>query len=234
MIREIVALARARFVKSLIGEGSAMKVSRWLVVAVVAVASGCNGLNGRSTPETPVEAALQEGERKTSTDPAVNPDAAAMADFQKRVDAYADLHKRLAKGDAAQKQTSDAGRLNDAQNTLTARVQAARADAKHGEVFTDTIRPVFRRLLAPELKGQAGRDAKAVLKDDAPDAGTVPFKVNAKYPDGQPLPTVPANLLLTLPPLPAPLEYRIVGQHLLLLDTGADLVVDYILNAIST
>jgi hypothetical protein len=211
-----------------------MKVSRWLVVAVVAVASGCNGLNGRSTPETPVEAALQEGERKTSTDPAVNPDAAAMADFQKRVDAYADLHKRLAKGDAAQKQTSDAGRLNDAQNTLTARVQAARADAKHGEVFTDTIRPVFRRLLAPELKGQAGRDAKAVLKDDAPDAGTVPFKVNAKYPDGQPLPTVPANLLLTLPPLPAPLEYRIVGQHLLLLDTGADLVVDYILNAIST
>jgi hypothetical protein len=211
-----------------------MKVSRWLVVAVVAVASGCNGLNGRSTPETPVEAALQEGERKTSTDPAVNPDAAAMADFQNRVDAYADLHKRLAKGDAAQKQTSDAGRLNDAQNTLTARVQAARADAKHGEVFTDTIRPVFRRLLAPELKGQAGRDAKAVLKDDAPDAGTVPFKVNAKYPDGQPLPTVPANLLLTLPPLPAPLEYRIVGQHLLLLDTGADLVVDYILNAIST
>jgi hypothetical protein len=157
-----------------------------------------------------------------------------MPDFQNRVDAYADLHKRLAKGDAAQKQTSDAGRLNDAQNTLTARVQAARADAKHGEVFTDTIRPVFRRLLAPELKGQAGRDAKAVLKDDAPDAGTVPFKVNAKYPDGQPLPTVPANLLLTLPPLPAPLEYRIVGQHLLLLDTGADLVVDYILNAIST
>ena len=153
------------------------------------------------------------------------------------VAAYGDLgelHERLAKGEAAQKQTSDAGKLNDAQNTLTARVQAARAGAKHGEFFTETIRPVFRRLLAPELKGQAGRDAKAVLKDDAPDPGSVPFKVNAKYPEGQPLPTVPANLLLTLPPLPAPLEYRIVGQHLLLLDTGADLVVDYILNAIST
>ena len=209
-----------------------MKVSRWLFFVAV-IASGCNGLN-QSTAETPVEAALQAGERKTSTDPAVNPDAAVMADFQKRVEAYAELHKRLAKGDAAQKQTSDAGKLNDAQNTLAARVQAARAGAKHGEFFTDTIRPVFRRLLAPELKGQAGRDAKAVLKDDAPDAGTVPFKVNAKYPEGQPLPTVPANLLLTLPPLPAPLEYRIVGQHLLLLDTGADLVVDYILNAIST
>jgi hypothetical protein len=62
----------------------------------------------------------------------------------------------------------------------------------------------------------------------------VPFKVNAKYPEGQPLPSVPAQLLLTLPSLPEPLEYRIVGQHLLLLDTAADLVVDYILNAITT
>ncbi len=96
------------------------------------------------------------------------------------------------------------------------------------------MRPVFRRLLAPELKGEDGRDAKAVLKDDAPAPGTVPFKVNAKYPENQPLPTVPANVLLTLPPLPAPLEYRIVGQHLLLLDTAADLIVDYILNAITT
>lgn len=209
-----------------------MKLSPWLVAAVLA--SGCNSLDAGSAPETPVEVALQEGERKTSTDPSVNPDAAEMAEFKQRVEAYADLHKRLAKGDAAQKETSDAGKLNDAQDNLTARVQAARAGAKHGEFFTESIRPVFRRLLAPELKGEAGRDAKAVLKDDAPAPGTVPFKVNAKYPEGQPLPTVPANLLLTLPPLPEPLEYRIVGQHLLLLDTGADLVVDYILNVIST
>jgi hypothetical protein len=213
-------------------EALAMKVSGWFIVA--ALASGCNGVTARSTPDTPIEAALEEGERKTSTDPSVNPDAAAMADFKKRVEAYADLHKRLAKGDAAQKQTSDAGKLNEAQATLTSRVQTARAGAKHGEFFTEAIRPVFRRLLAPQLKGETGRDVKAVLKDDAPAPGAVPFKVNARYPDGQPLPTVPANLLLTLPPLPAPLEYRIVGQHLLLLDTASDLVVDYILNAITT
>ena len=65
-------------------------------------------------------------------------------------------------------------------------------------------------------------------------AGTVAFKVNAKYPEGQPKPTMPANLLLNLPPLPEPLEYRVVGQHLLLLDTAADLIVDYILNVITT
>jgi hypothetical protein len=157
-----------------------------------------------------------------------------MAEFKARVDEYAKLHERLAKGNAEPRETADPAKLNAASSTLAARIQAARKDAKQGDIFTPAVRPVFRRLLAPELKGEEGREAKAALKDDAPAPGTVPFKVNAKYPDGQPLPTVPANILITLPPLPMPLEYRIVGQHLLLLDTGADLIVDYILNAITT
>ena len=146
-----------------------MHVSRWLGVA--ALTSAC-AAPAATENVTSTDVALQESGRKTSTDPRVNPHAAAIAEFKKRVDAYADLHKRLAKG-----------------------------------------------------------DAKEILKDDAPAPGTVPFKVNAKYPENQPLPTVPANVLLSLPALPAPLEYRIVGQHLLLLDMEADLVVDYILNA---
>ena len=144
------------------------------------------------------------------------------------------MHKELAKGAAAQKETADPKQINAAKTALTAKVQAARAGAKQGDIFTPAIRPVLRRLLAPELKGEDGRDAKAVLKDDAPEPGTVPFKVNAKYPADQPIPSVPANLLLTLPSLPAPLEYRIVGQHLLLIDTATDLIVDYILNAAIT
>lgn len=211
-----------------------MKMCGLLVVAAFASACGAGAASHSTGAATPVELALQEGERRTSTDPAVNPDAAAMADFKARVDRYADLNKKLAQGDAKLRQTADPAQINAATAELAAKVQAARASAKHGDIFSAEIRPVFRRLLAPELKGADGRDAKAVLKDDAPAAGTVPFKVNAKYPDGQPLPTVPAHLLLTLPPLPAPLEYRIVGQHLLLLDTSADLIVDYILNAIVT
>jgi hypothetical protein len=208
-----------------------MKFSLLLIIA--ALSSAC-GMGTQRTPATATEVALEEGERKTSTDPAVNPNAAAMTEFQTRVEAYADLHKQLAKGAAAQKETSDPAQLNNAKDALAAKVQAARANARHGDIFTPTVRPVFRRLLAPELKGEDGRDAKEVLKDDAPAAGSVPFKVNAAYPPDQPKPTVPANLLLTLPALPAPLEYRVVGQHLLLLDTSADLIVDYILNAIIT
>jgi hypothetical protein len=221
-----------------------MRVSPWLAVAVFASACAApvstrepeQGENHATAaePATPTERALAEGEQKTSTDPDVNKDAAAIAEFKIRVDAYADLHRRLAKGEASQKETHDAARLNVAKATLTARVQAARSTAKQGDIFMPAIRPVFRRLLAPELKGEDGRDAKAILKDDAPAPGTVPFKVNAKYPGDQPIPTVPASVLLSLPALPAPLEYRIVGQHLLILDTAADLVVDYLLNAVTT
>jgi hypothetical protein len=81
-------------------------------------------------------------------------------------------------------------------------MQAARADAKHGDIFTLPIRDKFLRLLAPELKGEEGRDARAVLEEGAPAPGTVTFKVNAKYPESQPLPPMPANLLLNLPTLP--------------------------------
>jgi len=212
-----------------------MNVSRILAIAILTSACGEAVATQRATPPaTPAEVAIKEGEKKTSTDPAVNPDAAVMAEFKARVDKYADLHKQLAKGAATQKQTSDPAQIDSAKTALVAKIQAARASAKQGDIFTEATRPVFRRLLAPELKGEDGRDAKAVLKDDAPAPGTVPFKVNAKFPQDQPLPSVPANLLLTLPSLPAPLEYRIVGQHLLLLDTSADLIVDYILNAIIT
>jgi hypothetical protein len=157
-----------------------------------------------------------------------------LAEFTARVQQYVALHTRLAKGDSAQRDNSDPARINVAKASLAAKVRAARATAKQGDVFTPAVRPVFRRLLAPELKGADGRDAKAVLKDDAPAPGTVPFKVNATFPQDQPLPSVPSNVLLALPTLPAPLEYRIIGQHLLLLDTASDLIVDYILNAITT
>jgi hypothetical protein len=186
----------------------------------------------QADPAAPVEAAKKAGEAKTSTDPKVNPDAAVMADFEARVEKYVDLHKQLAKGAAAQKETPDPAKISAAKAALAAKIQAARPHAKQGDIFTPEIRNTFRRLLAPELRGEDGRDAKAVIKDDAPAPGTIPFKVNAKYPESQPLPSVPANVLLNLPTLPEPLEYRIVGKHMILLDTASDLIVDYIPNAI--
>ena len=211
-----------------------MKIRRLIVVALFA--SGCAATDAQRPVQvpTPAETAQKAGAIKTSTDPAVNPNAAVMADFKARVAKYAALHKDLAKGAATQKDNTNAEQINAQKTALAAKIQTARATAQHGDIFGPEIRPAFRRLLAPEVKGATGRDTKAVLKDDAPAAGTVPFKVNAKYPENQPKPSMPANMLMNLPTLPEPLEYRVVGQHLLLLDTAADLIVDYILNAITT
>lgn len=209
-----------------------MRVSPWLAIAVLSTACSAPAARERAATATTTDAALEQSEKKTSTDASVNPDAAAIAQFKKGVDAYAAMHSELAKGNAKPQETADPAKISATKDALAARVQATRVNARQGDIFTPEVQPVFRRLLAPELKGEDGHDAKAVLKDDAPAAGTVAFKVNAKYPENQPRPTVPANLLLALPALPKPLEYRIVGRHLLILDTAADLVVDYMLNAI--
>jgi hypothetical protein len=206
-----------------------MRVSPWLAIAAFSSACAAPAATGDTT-KTGV--ALEQGKQNTSTDPSVNPDAAAMADFKKRVDEYTEMHKTLAMGEAKPQETADPAKISATKAALAARMQATRVNARQGDIFTPAVRPVFRRLLAPELKGEDGSDTKDVLKDDAPPTGAVPFKVNAQYPEKLSLPTVPANLLLALPALPAPLEYRIVGHHLLLLDTTTDLVVDYLLNVV--
>jgi hypothetical protein len=206
-----------------------MRVSPWLAIAVLSSACAAPAATGHTTT---TDAALEQSKQKTSTDPDVTTDAAAMADFKKRVDEYVDMHKTLAMGDAKPGATADPAKISATKAALAARMQATRVKAQQGDIFTPAIRPVFRRLLTPELKGEDGGDTKDVLKDDAPPPSAVPFKVNAQYPEKLPLPTVPANVLLALPALPAPLEYRIVGRHVLLLDTTTDLVVDYLLNVI--
>jgi hypothetical protein len=184
-------------------------------------------------PAADAQAAARGTIATAATASGVNVQAAVLQDCQARVASYVELHKMAERDGGKPKQTESPTEINDQQDLLAARITALRAGAKHGDLFTPEIRDSFRRLLAPELKGEKGRDAKEVLKDDAPPSGSVPLKVNAKYPDGLPRPTLPANLLLNLPSLPKGPEYRIVGKHLVLLDIDANLIVDYIPNAIA-
>ena len=163
-------------------------------------------------------------------DPKVNAMAAIQQDFKARLDQYLAVRKKAAGDAPALKQTNDPAEIKKAEDGLAAAIRAARPDAKRGDIFTPEIQATFRKLLAPELKGEDGAHAKEILKDDAPTG--VPLKVNAKYSEGKTFPTVPASLLLNLPKLPPEVEYRIIGKHLILRDTGADIIVDYMLNAI--
>ena len=159
-----------------------------------------------------------------------NAEAVTLVDFKTRLDGYLDLRNKVAKEMPPLKESDNAAAIKSRQDGLGKAIAAARSTAKPGDIFTPEIRAKFRKLLAPEMKGEDGRDAKQVVKDDAPVG--IPFKVNAAYPEGSPLPTVPTNLLLNLPTLPKQVEYRIIDKHLILRDTEANIIVDYIPNAI--
>jgi len=164
--------------------------------------------------------------------PQTNADAQLLKDFKDRIDAYMKLYEKQETGKAQPKETKDPEKIKATQDTLAARIQAARKDAKHGDIFTPEIRQLFRRLMYPEMKGPDAPETKATTKEEGlPTKGQI-LKVNARYPENAPLPTVPPNLLTRLPQLPEELEYRIVNKDLILRDVNANLVVDFIPNAI--
>ena len=158
----------------------------------------------------------------------VNPEAKVAIDFKERIDKYVDMRKQADDGVPKQKQTEDPAKIQSAQEELAKRIMAARAGAKRGDIFTPEITARFRRLLRPEVKDS---DTKKLILDDNP--GNIPFKVNGPYPDKEPLSTVPPNVLASLPQLPEEIEYRFVGKHLILRDSRANLVIDYIANVIA-
>jgi hypothetical protein len=162
----------------------------------------------------------------------VNPDAATLQDFQRRIEAYIKLRNRADNGAPPLKETSDPAKIKAAQMELAKRIREHRANARRGDILTPQVERLFRRLLYPELKGPDAAETKETIKDDAPKPGAVPFKVNATYPENQPLPTVPPDLLARLPKLPEELEYRIIDKHLILRDIDSNLIVDYMPNVI--
>ena len=163
----------------------------------------------------------------------INPDAGMVADFKKRVDAYMKLRDEAERAAPVElEEKSNSAEIVTAEKSLAARVRAARATAKRGDVFTPATQAMFRRLLRPPLaKGTDAAENKAAIKEDAPAPKELPFKVNAAYPKDVPLSTVPPDVLAALPRLPEDIQYRFAGKHLILLDAKANLIIDFMLNA---
>ena len=181
---------------------------------------------------TSAEQANQPKAQATTGKTPVNADAQVLGDFKKRIDGYMHLHNKLAKDSPPLKETKDPAKIKASQDTLAAKIRTARADAKQGEIFTPEIRQLLRRLMYPETKGADGRANKAAMKEEAGELKSVVLKVNARYPDDAPLMTVAPDILAALPKLPEDLEYRFVSKNMILLDTHANLIVDFIPNAI--
>jgi hypothetical protein len=184
-----------------------------------------------STASSNSSAASTSSTASSSTavdDPQVNAAAKLLQDFKARVDKYVSIQQKADDDTPPLKKTEDAAEIRVAQEALAMRIRALNAKSKHGDIFTPEISAHFRRLVRPEVTDKGTKDA---ILDDNP--GDVPYlKVNAVYPDKEPLSTVPPNVLATLPMLPDDIEYRFVGKHMILRDVRANLIIDYVPNVI--
>lgn len=154
-------------------------------------------------------------------------DEELVSDFRRRADRYMKLHEKAQKQGTRQKQRDDVSENLVSQQSLAMRIRFARHDARPGDLFTPPIAMALRRALDPVLRGDAALMARESIREDAP--ATFVLVVNGSFPEG-PRSTIPGNVLEILPPLPNGLEYRIIDTHLVLIDTSADIVVDYVLD----
>jgi hypothetical protein len=157
---------------------------------------------------------------------AVNKDAKIMADFTERVQKYVEVHRRLEGTLPGISKESTPQQIDAHQRALEKLIQTERLKGKEGDFFDKDTRALFRRHLGVAFSGPDGADAKAEIMDEYP--GPVRIVINGRYPDTIPLSTVPPKALNLLPPLPEELEYRFIGDRLILLDVHAHIVIDAI------
>jgi hypothetical protein len=150
-------------------------------------------------------------------------------DFEHRVAQYMRMRKKEA--GSPPKPTNSSTKLAESEGQMADSIRAARSGAHQGDIFTPQIAQCFRDQIAATLSGPQGSKIRASLKHAEPLSG-ISLKVNEKYPQGVALQSTPPSLLLNLPILPKELEYRIVGNDLVLHDIAPNIIVDFIPNAV--
>ena len=156
--------------------------------------------------------------------------AAPLEQFQEQVAAYVRLRKMIADQLPKIKSTPSAQELSERKALLAANLAKMRSSFAQGAIFTREISAEFRRLGKLALDGADGPRVHKSLKRSEP--VQVPVRVNEAYPPSAPLQSMPPTLLMGLPVLPKELEYRLVGRTLVLRDVEANLIIDFLPEAI--
>lgn len=149
----------------------------------------------------------------------------AAEDFESRVRQYRTLQKKLAATLPKLPTRATPAQVDENQRALGVLIKSERAGAKRGELLTPEMQALVKRILAAVLSGADGKTIKASIMDENP--GVPTLSVNDRYPDAIPLSTMPPQVLKALPKLEEDLEYRFVGERLVLMDAHAHIIVDF-------
>jgi hypothetical protein len=153
----------------------------------------------------------------------------AIVEFTRAVNAYANLHRTVAASLPPEEMCADPEELHRRVQQLAGALRAERAAARAGDVFTPAVTLLFKRRLTDAVRRSAHR-GEVLVPQQAPEDERR-LEVNDAFPwtvDSEISPAILASLV----PLPAELEYRFVDRDLVLLDVGANLIVDILENAL--
>jgi hypothetical protein len=158
------------------------------------------------------------------------PDARTVTEFMKSVNDYVALRNRVSRPVKPLPKEATPEQIDENQRLVSQGIIAARTGANPGDVFRPAMQEYVRRTLTRVFSGPDGKKLRSSVLDENP-VGTA-VKVNGAYPDAIPLATMPPQVLEALPKLPKDVEYRFVGERLILFDAHAHLVIDYVERAL--
>ena len=201
-----------------------------LVAATILALNACS--SGNKPPTTP-PATSESPSSAPATERVVGPltqaDSQALATMNGRLRQYLDLRAKIERSLPRLPKEATPQQIDKNQRAMEKLVREARTTAKTGDIFTPEARPVIQRLLATVFGGPDGKQLKAAIMDEnQANSSKVKLTVNGRYPDTVPLATVPPQVLQTLPKLTEDLEYRFIGDSLILLDVRAHVIADFI------
>jgi hypothetical protein len=152
----------------------------------------------------------------------------AVERFERAVDEYARMRHHIETIVPALEVTSDPQQIREAVEARAAAIRAVRANARQGDIFAAGTDLAFRASIVQALAAR-GHDVADLFEpeeeeEEAPADTAQPF-VNRSYPSALGTAMWP-SVLNALPLLPEPLQYRLVGRDLILLDVDANLVAD--------
>jgi hypothetical protein len=160
-----------------------------------------------------------------ATAPASAPASMISSEFEARMKEYVALQKKLEAELPKLPKDASPQQIEEHQVALEAKIRAARPNPKPGEFFTPPLQELVRKVLKLVLAGEDGKRIRSSIMDENP--GMTKIALNERYPAKVPLSTMPPQVLEEMPKLEPDLEYRFIGRRLILLDTRADLILDY-------
>jgi hypothetical protein len=177
----------------------------------------------------------------------VEMDARVLAKFEHEIGEYIEEHRDLVKRIPNVGPDATAEQIEAHRAKMAKAIQEERKNARQGDIFRPEVEAAFRRILARELAGPEREYVLNGIRQGNPAVEAVPTQadptkmrtasvrvaVNVAYNEGAPVSSMPPTLLLKLPQLPEQVRYRFVGRDLILRDTEANVILDFIKDAVS-